>query len=76
MAKGNEVKVGLGSVHPKDTLFMRHDVGTAKGTGGEYELSAGLNYAPIVTCKSTGKTFAFSWAKLIEHAVEVGRIHE
>ena len=64
-----------GNVRGKKALFMRFNVGEAMDPDDQnkaYEMSTSASQEPMVTSKTTGKTFVLSWHELISMAVEAG----
>lgn len=64
----------IGEVLPKGALFLSVGVGSAKDpdNGEEYDLSTDMNHQPLITSKSTGKTWVITWGELISLAVVAG----
>ena len=61
-------------IHDKGSMFLRHEVGSAKGSDGtEYEMSADFgSMMPIITSKKTGKIAVMRWQNMIDAAVNAG----
>lgn len=73
----SSVERGMGNTHGAGVMFMSVHVGEAKSGNSKYTMLVGVGASqPMVVSEKTGKTFAFSWSKLIEHAIEVGLIDE
>jgi len=64
----------VGKILPKDTMILRHQVGTAEGSnGGSYEMTAAMNdMSPIVRSEKTGKWYVLAWSDIINLAVGAG----
>lgn len=64
----------IGTIHDKNTLFMRTECGEATdNTGGNYELSTNFGGGlPIVRNSKTGKWFTLNWQDIIGLAKAAG----
>lgn len=65
----------IGTIHSKDTMFMRETVGEAvdETLGITYEMTTNIgNGAPIVASSKTGKKFTLSWEDIIDLAIKAG----
>lgn len=72
----SETKVSMGTAHGKDAMFMYEEVGTATVNGEEIELLCGLNGAPMIRSKTTGRTMIFGWSEMIDYAIRKAKIVE
>ena len=62
-----------GTIHPKKTLLLRMETGTAEAGGVKYELTINMgNNTPIVSSSKTGKYFTLSWQDIINLAIDAG----
>ena len=64
-----------GNVRGKKALFMRFNVGEATDPDDQnkaYEMSTSASQEPMITSKTTCKTFVLYWHELIRMAVEAG----
>ena len=63
-----------GTLHPKNTLFFRMEVGTASDEDGNKFIltSCVAKGSPIVTHEGTGQIFTLSWQDIISLAKEKG----
>lgn len=62
-----------GTIHPKKSLFLRIETGSAEANGIKYELTINMgNNAPIVSSSKTGKYFTLSWSDIINLAIDRG----
>ncbi len=73
-SKPDQIEEVIGQVLPKDALFRSVGVGSAQDpdNGREFDLSIDMNHQPLITSKSTGKTWAITWGELISLAVVAG----
>lgn len=63
----------IGQVHPKNSLFLRIDCGTASDDEGHvYELSTGLGGGLYVKSRVTGRIWSLGWQEAVRLAVEAG----
>ncbi len=60
------------TIHPKGTLLLRVEQGTAVLGKKRYELCTALNGAPLIKSEQTGKTFSLTWHALLDMAREAG----
>ena len=58
-------------IYPKDTMFFRVVVGSAKEGDDEYELSTAVGSGAPMVRMPDGKTAVFPWKELIETAKQV-----
>lgn len=65
-------QVVLGEILPSTSLMLRNHVGEASCGDLKYEMSTGMNGAPIVRSKQTGKWFTLSWQAILELADKAG----
>lgn len=63
-----------GKIHPKKTMFLRVEVGTATDKNkNTYVLSTNAkDNCPIVCCTKTGKWFTLSWKDIVNLARDAG----
>lgn len=64
--------LGIGEILPPRSMILRQHIGEASCGDLKYEMSTGMNGAPIVRSKQTGKWFTISWAKILELADKAG----
>ena len=64
----------IGKIHPKKTMFLRNNVGSADGPGGfSYEMSSNFSdHSPIIQSKKTGKWFVLGWEEIVNLAIDAG----
>ena len=65
----------IGTLHPKDTMFLREHVGEANDINGDelYVMSVILaTREPVVCSATTGKWFTLTWQQIIELAQKAG----
>ena len=63
----------VGTIHKKDTMFLRLDSGSAQAEDGKrYELSVSMGNAPIIRSKHSGRWWSISWHELLTLAIEAG----
>ncbi len=75
MAKNKTQKpgvLGVGRLHPPKSMFLRVHVGEASKGKRKYEMSMGINSAPIVHSKQTGKWFSLPWNDILTLAQNAG----
>jgi hypothetical protein len=61
-----------GTVHTKEKLFLREEVGKASQEKRAYEMSTSMSRSPIIRSKQTGKFFTLSWSDIIDLAIAAG----
>jgi hypothetical protein len=73
-ANKKTMKKTIGKVHPKEKLFLRQFVGTAKdGEGRDYEMALNMaGFHPVIQSKKTGKYFVLGWDDIIRLAIGAG----
>lgn len=60
-----------GTIHPKKSMFLRVHIGEAKAEDGSvYEMSTGMDGAPIIHSVKSGRWFSLSWQEIVNMAVE------
>ena len=62
----------LGTIHPKEALLLRVEVGNAKGDSSSYEMSLVNGHIPCVKSALTKKSFTLCWQEIIQLAVDAG----
>lgn len=73
-SKPDQIEEVIGQVLPKDALFLSVRFGSAKDpdNGREFDLSTDMHHQPLITSKSTGKTWTVTWSELISLAIVAG----
>lgn len=64
--------LGIGEILPPKSMILRQHIGEASCGDLKYEMSTGMNGAPIVHSKQTGKWFTLSWKDILELADKAG----
>lgn len=64
--------VCVGQILGADSMILRVHIGEAQAGKRKYEMSTGVNGAPIILSKTTGKWFCLSWQMIIDLAVKAG----
>lgn len=62
----------VGSIHERDSLFLRVACGEAKAPGVVYELNTNVDGTPLIRSSKTGKWFSVPWRDLLRLAVDAG----
>lgn len=70
--KLTQVAAGIGEILPPKSMMLRTRVGEASCGDLKYEMSTGMNGAPIVHSKQAGKWFTLSWKDILELADKAG----
>lgn len=56
----------MGQLHDADALFLRSDVGRAKGEDGrEYELSLINGHVPVIRSCTSGRWMVMRWSDIV-----------
>ncbi|PAT41186.1 hypothetical protein CK623_02795 [Vandammella animalimorsus] len=66
------MNTAIGTIHSRDSAFLRMACGDAKAPGVTYELNTGINGAPLIRSGKTGKWFSVSWEELLRLAIDAG----
>lgn len=71
-------KKTVGTIHNKDSLFLRIDGGTADSPQtGKFELAVNMGSStPIIRSERTGKWFSLSWEDIIRLGIDAGILEE
>jgi len=64
--------LGVGRLHPANSMFLRVHVGEATCGKLKYEMSTGMNGTPMVHSMQSGKWFSLSWKDIFELAEKAG----
>ena len=64
--------LGVGQLLPANSMLLGVHVGEASFGKRKYEMSTGINQAPIVHSKQTGKWFSLSWKDILALAEKAG----
>ena len=62
----------IGTIYPKESLFLRIHAGEAKQGSNIYNLTTSPGGCPMVCSRQTGKYFALSWANVLDLAIAAG----